>query len=388
MKSSFPKKVRLVLVERYLVFYREELYRRLSVRYNTSFLYSGERLGDLPELAEVDRLPVHCFAMRVKGRRKIVWMSILFALLKTRPEVVISEISISLVSTWILFILRPLLKFRLLFWGHGMEDYWQSAPRITIADRIRLLWFRWSDGVIVYGKRGLKELKTFLPSHPNLVRSPNAQNSDLQHQCFERLSNEGRIKIRADLGISGFAFVYIGRLVDGKGLERLPALAEYLKSRGSYCEFHFIGSGNAEKGLQQDLAEIGIKTVFHGTLTEESMKGRILFASDCLIGPGPMGLAVVDALGYGCPVLTLGEKNFLQKHGPEIEYIENGISGFILPSVEEWQDRAFDLTQDMTLLSQLRVGATKVFQSECLISNQFNGACEAIDRSISNRRLV
>lgn len=378
-------KSKVVLIERYLVFYRQELYRRLSNIYDLTFLYSGEQLGDLPELTGVSKRSLRSFSAKICGRRKIVWMSALRDLLAIRPKVVITEISTSLLSTWLLFLLRPFLGYRLLFWGHGLEDYWSTKPCLTYGDRLRLLWFRWSNGVIVYGHRGLAELRQFLPSHPNLVRSPNAQNSDLQELEFEKMGAEGRDRIRDSLGITTFAFVYIGRLAEGKGLERVPALAKFLQANGAQVEFHFIGSGQGETNLRDGLLKLGVKVVFHGTLTGEAEKGRILFACDCLLGPGPMGLAIVDALGYGCPVLALGDNNFAQKHGPEIEYVVDGESGFIRGTLPAWQDCALQLVQDKVLLAQLRNGAIRVFQRECLISRQIEGACAAIDKSVSGQ---
>jgi glycosyltransferase involved in cell wall biosynthesis len=380
-----PKKTKVVLIERYLVFYRQEIYRRLADLYDMTFLYSGEQLGDLPELTGVRKQAVRCMASKIRARRKIVWMSVLRALVAIRPNVVIIEISTSLLSTWLLFLLRPILKFRLLFWGHGLEDYWKTKPNLTYGDRLRLLWFKWSDGVIVYGHRGLAELRTFLPSHPNLVRSPNAQNSDEQEVQFLKLEISGRAAARIALGIESFAFVYIGRLADGKGLERIPEMARFLHSKGTPFEMHFIGDGPARDNLQKELADIGVKAAFHGTISDEPSKGKILYACDCLLGPGPLGLAIVDALGYGCPVLALDDSNFHQKHGPEIEYLKPGISGLLARTPRDWLNAALDLVASNQAAHELRGGSLATFRSECQIQSQLDGVCQAVEQCLTGR---
>ena len=365
------------VIERYMVFYRQELYRKLGEIYTMVYLYSGESLGDLPDVTGIEKVVVPSHACNVRGRRKIVWMSVFPQIFRRRPRVVITEISISLFSTWLLIFLRPFLGYKLLFWGHGLEDYWRTVPRLSFGDRLRLLWFRWSDGVIVYGRKGLEDLRKFLPAHPNLARSPNALNSDSQREQFLALEQEGREAVRESLGIRDFAFFYIGRLAEGKGLERLASLAAHLKERGACFEMHFIGSGSAGESLRTQLHALGVQAVFHGTITDEKRKGRLIYAFDCLLGPGPLGLAIVDSLAYGCPVLALSDKNFTQKHGPEIEYVRNGLSGFVTESATEWQEKA--LSMAVSHVPELRTGARSAFCSECQISAQLAGVTQAID---------
>lgn len=379
-----PKQTKVVLIERHLIFYRQELYRRLSDFYDMTFLYSGEQLGDLPELTGVRKKVVRHLSAKIRGHRKVVWMSVLRDIIALRPEVVISEISTSLMSTWLLFLLRPICKFRLLFWGHGLEDYWKTRPRVSPGDWVRLLWFKWSDGVIVYGNRGLGDLRAFLPEHPNLVHSPNTLNSDAQTGQFAKLEQEGRAAVRRELAINSFAFVYIGRLANDRGLERIPALIRCLHEKGVPVEMHFIGSGPARAGLQNELESSGVRVVFHGTLTEEASKGRILYGCDCLLGPGPLGLAIVDALGYGCPVLALHESNFNRKHSPEIEYVKPGISGYLEQTMQEWMARALALVTSSQTAMELRNGALATFRSECQIGSQLDGARRAIDRCVAH----
>ncbi len=378
-----PGNISIVFVERYLVFYRQELYRRFATMFRTVFLYSGEQLGNLPNIAGIPKREVKCFATTIRRRRKIVWMAIIRHLFEAKPDIVVTEISISLLSTWVLFFLRPLLGFRIVFWGHGLEDYWRTRPGISLGDRIRLLWFRWSDGVIVYGKFGLNDLRSLLPKHLNLVRSPNALNSDAQNQQFELLNREGRNAVRGDVGIRSYAFCYIGRLAEDKGLERLPQFAAALHARGVIFEFHFIGSGPAEAFLRSAFDNLGISTTFHGTITEEGTKARLLYAFDCLLGPGPMGLAIVDAIGMGCPVLALSDALFSQKHGPEIEYVIDDCSGWVCSDELSWIRKAEELCREGSGCTKLRAGARTVFASQCQISQQMEPAIVAFERSLS-----
>lgn len=381
MKNT-PERLKVFLVERNLVFYRQELYQRLGAVYNMTYLYSGDPLGDLPGVSGIQKLVVPFLSLKLRGRKKIVWLSILSQMLRQRPHVVITEISISLFSTWLLFMFRPFLGYKLVFWGHGLEDYWRTKPGLSPGDRLRLLWFGWSDGVIVYGRKGLEDLRGFLPKHRNLVRSPNAQNSDLQSRQFQVLEAEGRDNIRTSLGINNYAFVYIGRLTEGKGLDRIPQLADYLKEKHAKFELHFIGSGEAGEELKTALKKMGVKSVFHGTVTEEAGKGRLLYACDCLLGPGPLGLAIVDALGYGCTVLALSDQNFKQKHGPEIEYVSQGVSGYVELSPEDWMSRALRMANTDVDADRLRRGALALFHEECQTGIQLKSACQAIEGSI------
>jgi glycosyltransferase involved in cell wall biosynthesis len=367
----------VIVIQRYMVFYHQELYRKLGEIFTMAYLHSGETLDDLPDVIGIENVAVASHSCNVRGRRKIVWMAVFSQIFRRRPRVVVTEISISLFNTWLLFLLRPILGYKLLFWGHGLEDYWHTAPKLSFGDSLRLLWFRWSDGVIVYGRKGLEDLRKFLPAHPNLVRSPNALNSDAQREEFLALEREGREAVRESLGIRDFAFFYIGRLAEGKGLERLTTLAARLKMKGVRFEMHFIGSGSAGESLRTQLHALGVQACFHGTITDEKRKGRLIYAFDCLLGPGPLGLAIVDSLAYGCPVLALSDKNFTQKHGPEIEYVRNDLSGFLAETATEWQEKALIMADPN--YANLRTGALSVFRSECQISAQLAGVTQVID---------
>ena len=57
---------------------------------------------------------------------------------------------------------------------------------------------------------------------------------------------------------------------------------------------------------------------------------RIFRASDAVVIPGYVGLAVNHAFAHGLPVITCQS----EIHSPEIEYIENDVNGLILHSLD------------------------------------------------------
>ena len=127
----------------------------------------------MPSLEGVDQSVCSYFEVNRASKRKILWINVFGDVLKRRPKIVITEASIALLSTWVLFILRPVLGFRIIFWTHGLENYWKTKPRLSIGDHIRLFWFRSCDALITYGGAGTGELINLGVENNKIFEAPN-----------------------------------------------------------------------------------------------------------------------------------------------------------------------------------------------------------------------
>ena len=58
--------------------------------------------------------------------------------------------------------------------------------------------------------------------------------------------------------------------------------------------------------------------------------GEILFASDMMVMPGYLGLSVNHAFCFDCPVMSFLQKENGPFHSPEVEYVINNETGFLL----------------------------------------------------------
>ena len=99
-------------------------------------------------------------------------------------------------------------------------------------------------------------------------------------------------------------------------------------------EFHFIGDGPMRGMLEMMSKNLGLynKVRFWGNIIDDEKIGKLLYSSDIMFMPGDVGLAIVHPFCFDCPVMTQSsDGNGPPYHGPEIQYLINGKTGFFVP---------------------------------------------------------
>jgi glycosyltransferase involved in cell wall biosynthesis len=143
---------------------------------------------------------------------------------------------------------------------------------------------------------------------------------------LERFCPIRKEEARERCGISsiGFIFMYVGRLIPGKGLE---PLLEAFWSLGSLREakLYLVGNGGFRRNLEERAQGLGIgnRIVFAGARLHDEIP-LWLNAADCLILPSfseGCPNVVLEASACGCPIIAtrIGGIPEIIKHG------ENGI---------------------------------------------------------------
>ena len=264
----------------------------------------GESPDESPEKTSCSRVKTPCF--KVKGFN-----------IQSKIQNFISLSDVNIVCFdlhWPLPIIFGLLfksKFKLLFWGHGLG-------RSELAAKIKLWLINRSQGIIVYGyegkkellKRGVEENKIYVA--PNTIFVGNAEDCSKQEKKH---------------------FLYVGRLQERKGLDQLlQSFALYKKGGGRY-HLVILGDGNILKDLkkQAEYLDLSSSVIFENGTTEEEKLRSIFAHAAAYVSPGAVGLGLLHAFSYGVPVVTMNKEG----HGPEIEWLENGRNGFLVsPDVE------------------------------------------------------
>jgi glycosyltransferase involved in cell wall biosynthesis len=148
-----------------------------------------------------------------------------------------------------------------------------------------------------------------------------------------RAQSLDRATLRRGLGLSTEAVVllFVGRLNAPKRVDALIEAAQTLRvQHGAPIEILIVGSGPEEAPLKA-LADGAAWCRFLGQIHDTDALSRIFRASDAVVIPGYVGLAVNHAFAHGLPVITCHSDT----HSPEIEYIEDSVNGLILPSLQE-----------------------------------------------------
>jgi glycosyltransferase involved in cell wall biosynthesis len=148
-----------------------------------------------------------------------------------------------------------------------------------------------------------------------------------------RAQSLDRGELRRELGLSteAVAFLFVGRLIAAKRVDALIEAVQKLRRQSQVpAEVLIVGSGPEEAQLKSQ-ANGAAWCHFLGEQYEADSLAKIFRACDAMVIPGYVGLAVNHAFAHGLPVVTCQSET----HSPEIEYIEDSVNGFILPSLAD-----------------------------------------------------
>ena len=146
-------------------------------------------------------------------------------------------------------------------------------------------------------------------------------------------------------------FTFVGRLLAGKRVEDLIRAVAALRADGIAAEAIIVGDG-PERANLEDEADGATWCHFLGAVHDVDGISRIYRASDALVIPGYVGLAVNRGFAHGMPVITIES----DLHSPEIDYVETGDNGLILLA-HRFTEGLRMFAQDTELRARLAQGA-------------------------------
>jgi glycosyltransferase involved in cell wall biosynthesis len=368
----------VVFLNRYAPFYREGLFRRVASVWSTKIIHSGKRLGSLRSAANIESESVRSLVIPRDGSWQIVWLSALGAIMRTRPRVIITELSLSLASTWVLFLARPLLGFRLVFWAHGFQEHRTGQKRLGLADRIRLLWMEWADAVVFYGAQRMRDVQTFAGPDARFFLAPNIFDTRPYRRSWRVLEARGRATVKGDLGVPQGTMLYLGRLAVEKEVMLLPEIHDRVTRLVPGTALVIIGGGPEEDALRR--ARWGDGPVyFVGPLFDRDQLARWIYAADALVCPGYVGLNVVDALAMGTPIFTRSDGVTTKRHSPESAYLHPMWNSAVCSDTTQLTDQIAQQCRSSDAVGWDRTCIRNTFLGECTPELQFQGMAGAIE---------
>ena len=193
-----------------------------------------------------------------------------------------------------------------------------------------------------------------------------------------------RTALRREFGLSDGAvvFTFVGRLNADKRVDQLiEAVRGLRRQSGAALEVLIVGGGPSDASLRTFAAGESW-CHFLGEIHDSDVLGRIFRASDAVVIPGYVGLAVNHAFAHGLPVITCRS----EVHSPEIEYVEPDINGMILPSLEALGAGLQRFASSAELRQELAAGALRSRERldlRHMVEAFDQGVRRALDRSTS-----
>lgn len=135
----------------------------------------------------------------------------------------------------------------------------------------------------------------------------------------------------------------VSKLIDDKNIDKVIDAIRIVKETYDDVCVHLVGEGVFRSKLEEyiDTNGLGNNIIFYGILTDKEISELYLNCSIYIATNiiNSSALALLDALGYGLPVITFKDDNLTN-------IINNGINGYQVESVNELSKRISELFAD------------------------------------------
>jgi glycosyltransferase involved in cell wall biosynthesis len=379
---------RVLIIEAQIKQYRVPFYERLHVALAADGVELKVAYSDPPLLEackkDICDLPAR-YGMKVSGYwvagGKLLFQPLLRAALES--DLIIVDQANKFLLNHLLLPLALLGVKRLAFFGHGQNG---RDKKLALSEWYRRRTLNWVSWWFAYTQRTTRYLVANGVPTAKITTVNNAIDTNEIREQVSATSDQKKDELRTHLGLPLDACLglYCGALDTVKKIPFLIGAAKLIRDR--VPNFHLLLVGG---GPEQTSVEAAIETAPWIHLLGPRFgkdKSELIAVSDVMLMPGAVGLVILDAFAAGLPLLS----TTLQSHGPEIEYLEEGINGLLCePDVSAFAFMVSRLLSDREQLSRLRKGAVEAgakYTMENMIENMRKGICECL--GVPDKRLL
>jgi glycosyltransferase involved in cell wall biosynthesis len=161
----------------------------------------------------------------------------------------------------------------------------------------------------------------------------------------------------------------------------LQALADLCKSDPTYIAV-IVGDGDDRQRLQTMANKLGVESQVRwlGAKYDEAELAPWFLSARCFTYPGPIGLSILHAMGYGLPVITHGNR---RRHNPEIVALRDEWNGLMFNdgSAGDLAAKIALLASDDELHQRLSVNASATAHREYTLDTMVKRFITAVDHA-------
>ena len=372
----------ILIFQRILPPYRLAIFRELYRRFGARVCFSdAHAAASLRSVDTAPDFPAERIARRYFGGKETAALQNPLPLLRrVKPRIVVSEFAAAYLTMWLLLCLRPFFGYKLLLWTHAVDNHDIHHPFASRRGRLALWLFKRMDGIICYSRSRCELVRDALgDGAPRLFVAPNTIDASAQHALYAEFETRGRDALRAELGMRRrFQLVYIGRLIADKRIDLLLETFNILSAETD-VELHVIGDG-PERARVESAAAQNNAIVCHGAVWDERRSGAFLYAADCCLNPGYLGLSLVHCFCFGTPIVSCASTEDGPFHSPEVDYLQPGVNGLLTDSDAGTLAAVLrQLLADKEALRRMSAAARRTALEEVSLDNMMEGFAQAFD---------
>lgn len=308
------------ILQPFVPHYREEFFLELSKVHRTEILTFDEK-----EVSKSNFKQGHFVTTNIKHFKV---SSLLFyspyPFMNKDCDIMVLMLSITHLTTWLLLLLKPFHKKKIILWGHGISihNYLEETENVNIfrkwmIEHADLVWFYTDQERQLWQKR-IPKLRA--------VGLGNTLSNTSQILNLPIVSSRKQLKKKYNI-FHKRILIYCARFNEAGRREDL-LLDLVIRLKDADVGVIIIGDGN----LKPDFSAFNYVYDF-GALYDIDIKTELFQIADVYFQPGWVGLSIVEAMAYSKPILTFKRaKNIPQC--VEYSYIIDGYNGVILENME------------------------------------------------------
>src|SRR5665213_34988 len=346
--------------------YREAFFRRLGATHDRDYIvFHGE---PEPGSGVVTAPPPDAFKSRlVRNRfirllgRRLVYQPVFWRIAFGGYDALVIGHEVKYVMNLVLLYWFRLLGKPVLFWGFGTGQDFLDAGRgpagrmfTRAVNTAKRMLVRSVSGYLAYTDSGVANIVRAGMPRDRIRVLNNTIDLDEEIAFHAEAQKLNRAVLREEFRIApdAIVFTFVGRLLAGKRVEELIRAMSALRADSIDAEAVIVGDG-PERAALEAVAGGAPWCHFLGPVHDVAGIGRIYRASDALVIPGYVGLAVNRGFAHGMPLITIQS----DLHSPEIDYVEADRNGLILSPGDGLRAGLGRFARDAGLRDRLARGA-------------------------------
>jgi len=285
----------------------------------------GEEKGDCTDISWGTKVPNHYG----KGPfRRVLWQPFLREI--HAGDLVVLPQENRVLTNYIIQTMRSRWSIRVALWGHGRN--FQSAYRDGPMERWKRFWAVQCDWWFTYTDQTAAMIAGYGFPREKITVIQNAVDTSELRSLANSVDQEDitLLRRRWDLDTESVG-IYVGSLYREKRIDFLIKAAVTIRECIPNFVLIIIGNGPDRHLVEEAAAQHSWVRYFGRRFGRE--KVELLKLSRVFLMPGAVGLAVLDCLALGLPMIATD----YPLHGPEIAYLHDGENGVI---ARDWRNFA------------------------------------------------
>ncbi|MBV6627768.1 MAG: glycosyltransferase [Rivularia sp. (in: Bacteria)] len=249
---------------------------------------------------------------------------------------------------WLALVYAEMTKTPLLIWSESTLRDERSVSNIK--HKLKTWIVNQADGYIVPGKAQKDYLVDLKAREDRIYIAPNAVDSNF-FTCETQRYRQQKPVWKEKLGMDGCVIIYVGRLIDEKGIPEL--LKAFTKLSGNkQVTLVIVGDGSRSQNYHSYTQQHKLDNVVFAGFQTQSALPQYYGIADIFVFPtrsDPWGLVLNEAMAAGLPIVCSDAA------GAATDLVVNGKNGYLVPmgDIEKLSQALQILLEDESLREKM-----------------------------------